>query len=452
LAAGVGSAAALLCEAMRQYSRFLFRRQPFWEGKRADERSQLKDVNDRDVVVVGAGIVGLAVARELNRRWPRLRLGVIEREHEVGLHQTGHNSGVIHSGIYYRPESIKAKLCVDGARRLSDFCHERGIPVQRRGKVIVATTPAEEAALAELEARGRANGVARLRRLGTEELREVEPHASGLAALHSPDTGVVDFGAVARSIAAELVDSDVPIMRGCNVAAMRCRSDEVVLEHSAGETRARHVICCAGGWGDTLVDPGAASDDVRIVPFRGQYLRLKPDARELVNGLIYPVPDPTLPFLGIHLTRGVDDEVLIGPSALMAGAPDAYRLRRLDRLSLARTLSWPGTWRMGRRWWRTGVQEAVMAVRRRALVQAAARYVPALTVDDTLPGPAGVRAQAVGRDGELIDDFLVLETNGTLHVRNAPSPAATSAFALAELIVDQAETSLGLTLMAAPDH
>jgi 2-hydroxyglutarate dehydrogenase len=392
-----------------------------------------------DVVIVGAGIVGLAVAREMLRRSPGLRLAVVEREREVAGHQTGHNSGVIHSGIYYKPGSLKARLCVEGARRMYEYCDEHGIPVKRCGKVIVALDEHELGPLDEIEARGRANGVTGLRRLSAAALREVEPHASGIDALHAPDTGVVDFGVVARSIAGELAGLGAVVRHGVTVERLRRSGDMVVVEHDGGELLAKQVICCAGGWADPLADSSGAPADVRIVPFRGQYLRLKDEARGLVNGLIYPVPDPALPFLGVHLTRQVHDEVLVGPSALMVAAPDAYRLIKVDARSLARTFSWPGTYRMGRRWWRTGLEEAVMAARRAVMVRAAARYVPALTVADTVMGPAGVRAQAVGRDGALVDDFLVSGSDGMLHVRNAPSPAATSAFALAELIVDRAE-------------
>jgi 2-hydroxyglutarate dehydrogenase len=369
---------------------------------------------------------------------------VLEREERVAMHQTGHNSGVVHSGVYYRPGSLKARLCVEGARRLYAYCDEHGLAYERCGKLIVATRPDELPVLATLEERGRANGVEGLRRLGPAGLAELEPHVRGLEALHVPGTGIVDFGAVARSLSSDLVARGGAVVCGAAVEGVERRGGRVVLRHARGELQARRAIFCAGGWSDVLARAAGVADDLRIVPFRGQYLLLRPEARRLVRSLIYPVPDPTLPFLGVHLTKRVDGEVLVGPSALMAGAPDAYELGRVERASLRRTLTWPGTYRVARRWWRTALDELAMAASRRYLVRAAARFVPELTPADTLAGPAGVRAQAVGRGGELVDDFLLAEHGGTVHVRNAPSPAATSSLALAELIVDRAEQSLQL--------
>ena len=391
-----------------------------------------------DVAVVGGGIVGLATARELQRRDPDARIVVLERESAVGRHQTGSNSGVAHAGIYYAPGSLKARLCVEGARDLYAFCEEHGIAHERCGKVIVALEPAELPRLEELEARGRANGVPGLRRIGPQELAEIEPHAAGIAAVHSPETGIVDFAAVARALAAQLeaggatVATDAPVTE---IARDGDRRTRVV--HARGELHARRVLTCAGAWSDRVAVAAGGDPDPRIVPFRGGYLRLAPEARHLVRGLIYPVPDPDLPFLGVHLTKRVDGEVLLGPSALLVGARDAYRLTRVRPEDLRATLAWPGSWRMMRRWWRTGLTELHLAASRRAFVAACARYVPALEARDVLPGPAGIRAQAVGRDGALVDDFVVHEAGGAVHVRNAPSPAATSSLALARLIADR---------------
>jgi L-2-hydroxyglutarate oxidase len=369
---------------------------------------------------------------------------VLEREDRVGAHQTGHNSGVVHAGIYYAPGSLKARLCVEGARDLYAFCERHAVPVERCGKVIVATTAAELPGLDELERRGRSNGVPGLRRVDRDGLRELEPHAEGVAALHSPATGIVDFPAVARALAAEVADAGGTIALGREVLDVDARPREVVLRTRTGDVAGRHAVFCAGAWSDRLAVAAGAEPDPRIVPFRGAYLRLRPDRRDLVRGLIYPVPDPALPFLGVHLTRHIDGDVLVGPTALMAGARDAYRLGRVRPADLAATLAWPGTWRMARRFWRTGVTETAYAAGRRAFVRAARRYVPDLRPEDVLPGPSGVRAQALGRDGRLVDDFVISHTGRALHVRNAPSPAATSALAIARLIADRAEEAFGV--------
>ena len=395
---------------------------------------------DHDLVVVGAGIIGLAVAREMLVRDPGLRVAVVDKQDEVGFHQTGHNSGVIHAGIYYAPGSLKARLCVEGAARLYDWCDEHGVAYERCGKVIVATDESELRKLDELERRGRANGVPGLRRLGADELREVEPHCAGVAALHSPNTGIVDFPGVARSLASDLEERGAALLLGREVTGARRDGDAVTLDTAAGPLRAGRAVFCAGSWADRLAVRLGAPADPRIVPFRGAYLKLRPEARRLVSGLIYPVPDPELPFLGVHLTKHISGEVWLGPSALLVGARDAYRLRRVRARDVADTLRWPGTWRVMRKWWRTGLGELRLAASRRAFVEACRTYVPELTVDDVAPeSTAGVRAQAVGRDGKLVDDFLVAEAGGALHVRNAPSPAATSSLALAALIADRAE-------------
>jgi (S)-2-hydroxyglutarate dehydrogenase len=386
-----------------------------------------------DLAVVGGGIVGLAVARELNRRLPGLDVVVLERAAAVATGQTGANSGVIHAGIYYAPGSLKARLCVEGAREMYEFCERAGIRHERCGKVIVARHPGEVGRLDELERRGRANRVPGLRRLSPEELRELEPHCRGVAALHSPHTGIVDFGDVARELARELEEGGTRVLTGCAVEGVERRPGRIALVHRGGggasETRARFAVLCAGASADRLAVAAGAPADPRIVPFRGAYHYLRPDREHLVRALIYPVPDPALPFLGVHLSRHVDGRVSVGPTALLA--PRA-----------ARDLAWPGTWRMARRWWRTGLTEIRHALSRTALARAAAAYVPELGPRDLESGFAGVRAQALGRDGTPIDDFVVSETERALHVRNAPSPAATSAFALAALIADRAEPGL----------
>jgi L-2-hydroxyglutarate oxidase len=398
-----------------------------------------------DIAVVGAGILGLAAARELTRGHARLKVVVIEKEPTVGFHQTGHNSGVVHAGIYYAPGSLKARLCTAGARELYDYCAAKGIPHERCGKLIVATNAREMPGLDELERRGRANGVPGLRRLDARGLEAVEPHARGLAALHSPNTGIADFAAVARALADDVREAGGTVTTGCEVTALREHRGGIVLRHARGETNARAAIACAGAWADRLAVAAGAPADPRIVPFRGAYLRLRPDRRELVHGLVYPVPDPELPFLGVHLTRHVSGDVLIGPTALLAAARDAYAPTTVRRADLADSLRWPGTWRMARRFWHTGLTELGYAASRRALVAAAARFVPELTPQDVEPGPAGVRAQALARDGRLVDDFVFSITGRALHVRNAPSPAATSALAIAREIADRADAAFGLS-------
>ncbi len=392
-----------------------------------------------DVAVVGGGIVGLAVARELAGREPGRSVCVLEKEDRVGAHQTGHNSGVIHAGIYYPPGSLKAELCVRGAARLYEYCEEKEIAFERCGKLIVALEESEIPGLEELQRRGEANGVEGLERLDAAGIREHEPHAAGIAGLRSPRTGIVDFQAVARSYAEDFLAAGGSIATGCEVSELSAGSRSLTIRHAHGVTEAGNAVCCGGAWSDRLAVRSGADPDPRIVPFRGAYLQLVPERRDLVRSLIYPVPDPALPFLGVHLTRRIDGEVLIGPTALLAGARDAYPLRRVRARDLGQTLAWPGSWRMFRRWWRTGLTEVRHAAFRRAFVAEAARYLPGIGTDDVMPSFAGVRAQAVARDGGLVDDFVFSKTERALHVRNAPSPGATSSLAIGAMIADEAE-------------
>ncbi len=392
-----------------------------------------------DLAIVGGGIVGLALAREMLARNPRSSVCVLERESEIGTHQTGHNSGVIHAGVYYVPGSLKARLCVEGAREMYEYCDRRAIPVERCGKVIVATDPTELARLDELERRGMANGVPGLRRIDAAGIEELEPHARGIAGLHSPGTGIADFPAVARAYAEDVREAGGSLSTSCEVQGVDQAGRALRLTHSQGSTEAGHALFCAGAWADRLAVAAGADPDPRIVPFRGAYLRLAPARRHLVRSLIYPVPDPSLPFLGVHLTKHIDGDVLIGPTALMAAARDAYRLTKVRREDVIDTLRWPGTWRMLAKWWSTGVTELRHAALRSAFVRAASRYVPELETGDVEPAFAGVRAQALGRDGRLVDDFVFSHTERALHVRNAPSPAATSSLAIARHIADEAQ-------------
>jgi L-2-hydroxyglutarate oxidase len=401
--------------------------------------TQSPDATRFDVAVVGAGILGLAVARELRARHPDLRLVVFDREDAVARHQTGHNSGVIHSGVYYKPGSLKARLCVDGSRLMYEFCDEHAVKYERCGKLIVALRAGELAGLDELEARGRANGVPGLRRVAAGEIPQIEPGARGIAALHCPSTGIVDYTEVSRALERTLRAQGVEFRLGRHVTGLVRHGDgttQVVTD--AGTLTARFVIGCAGLWSDRLAVAAGAPRDPRIVPFRGGYLTLRPSQDPVVRGLVYPVPDPRLPFLGVHVTRHIGGEIVLGPTAMLVGARDAYRLGRLRARDGWETLAWPGTWRMARRFWRTGVSEIQMAASRRRLLDAAAQYVPAVADAGLLPGGSGgVRAQALGRDGTLIDDFVISQTPGAIHVRNAPSPAATSSLALAREIVGE---------------
>jgi 2-hydroxyglutarate dehydrogenase len=369
-----------------------------------------------DAIVIGGGIVGLAVARELTLRHDGIEVAVFEAEERLATHQTGNSSGVIHAGVYYEPGSLKARLCVEGAAELYAYCDERGIEAVRAGKLIVATREEELPRLEELERRGRANGVPGLRRLGPEEIAEVEPHARGLAALHSPATGRVDFAAVAEAFAADVRAGGGEIVTGVGVRWI----EPGAVIHRAGRTAARLVVNCAGFQAGRLARAAGAPADPRIVPFRGSYLRLSAEKAGLVRGNVYPVPDPRLPFLGAHLTRTPGGEVLLGPTALMTGG-----------------YAWPGTWRLAMRQRRAALRELRHAVSRRALAREASRLVPEVRAHYLERGPSGTRAQAMNRDGSLVDDFVIHETKGAVHVRNAPSPAATSALALARLIVDR---------------
>nr|WP_282600194.1 L-2-hydroxyglutarate oxidase [Patulibacter sp. SYSU D01012] len=397
--------------------------------------------NACDVAVVGAGIVGAAVARELLLRRPGLRVALLEREAGVAAHQSGHNSGVVHAGVYYRPRSLKARLAAAGVRELPAFCAAHGVPHARPGKLVVATRPEELPRLDELERRSRANGVPGLERVGPDGIREREPHVRGLAALWSPGTGTVDYAATTRALVADALARGATLTTGRAVTGLTRTSAGVLLRHAGGTTRAARAIVCAGAWADALAPRDAAAaavDDVRIVPFRGAYRVLRPERAHLVRGLVYPVPDPDLPFLGVHLTRGVDGEVHAGPTALLVGARDAYRLTRVRRRDVGATVRWPGTWRMVRRWWPTAAGEVGRTVSRAAMARELRRLVPELRAGDLVPGPAGVRAQAVARDGGLVDDFVIAGDDRVLHVRNAPSPAATSCLPLAREIVDRA--------------
>ncbi len=407
--------------------------------------SQLDGVPERcDIAVVGGGIVGLAVARELLARHPQASVCVLERESTLAAHQSSHNSGVIHAGVYYVPGSLKARMCVEGAREMYEYCEARGIANERCGKLIVATDAGELERLNELERRAHANAVPGVRRIGPAEIEALEPHARGVDGLYSPNTGIADFAAVARAYAEDVREAGGLVATGAGVQRVQLGARALRLTHARGVTEAGNAVFCAGAWADRLAVGAGADPDPRIVPFRGAYLQLKPARRHLVRSLIYPVPDPSLPFLGVHLTKYIDGGVLIGPTALMAGARDAYALSRVRARDVRDTLAWPGTWKMLRRFWGTGLTEIRHAAQRASFVRAAARFLPELSVHDVEPAFAGVRAQALARDGRLVDDFVFSHTERALHVRNAPSPAATSSLAIARHVADEAARAFEL--------
>ena len=394
-----------------------------------------------DVVVVGAGIVGLAVARVLLLRRPRLRLVVLEKEDGVGRHQTGHNSGVIHSGIYYAPGSLKARLCTEGQQLLYAFCDEHGIEYARCGKVIVATTPAELPRLDELRRRAVANRV-EIEDVEPDRLSELEPHVAGVRALHAPATGIVDFGRVAHALSEDVRAAGGEIRTRERVTGLRTGAHGSVVETASGETRTRLVVTCAGLQADRLARMTGAPESPKVVPFRGSYHVLRPEARSLVRGLVYPVPDPAFPFLGVHFTKRISGDVWVGPNAVLAFAREGYLARDIRLADLGETLGYRGFRALVRRYWRAGLAEAGTELSKRRFVAALRRLVPELSPSDVLPGPSGVRAQALGEDGQLLDDFWFDETGSVTHVRNAPSPGATSSLAIAREIVDRVASAL----------
>lgn len=389
------------------------------------------------VGIVGGGILGVAVGREVTRRWPGTRVVVFEKEDRVAAHQTGHNSGVVHAGIYYRPGSLKAELCARGRMLLRDYCAEHALPYDECGKLVVAVDPEEMARFDTLEVTARQNGVPELRRLDAAALREVEPHAAGIAALHSPRTAITDYVAVARSLAAGIGAAGGEVLLSTAVTAVRRTAASVEVTHTGGSTRVDRLVLCAGLQADRV---GRLAGDVpspRIVPFRGDYMAVSEAKQHLVRGMVYPVPDPRYPFLGVHFTRRVGGGLEVGPNAVLALAREGYHRSAVRLPDLADTAGWPGFWRMAVAHWRTGARELRGSLSRRAYMRIAQRYVPEIGAVDVVRAGSGIRAQAVERDGSLVDDFRISTVDGVTSVRNAPSPAATSSLAIAEHVVDR---------------
>jgi len=395
-----------------------------------------------DIAIVGGGIVGLATAYRLQEARPGVRVAVLEKEGALARHQTGRNSGVLHAGVYYRPGSAKARLCRAGKAAMEAFCEAEGVPWRRCGKVIVAVDDGEVPRLRALEERARANGVA-AERIGPARLREVEPHARAVEALWVPETGVVDFAAAARRLAMRVEDGGGVIRTGAEVTGARETPRTTVLETAAGPFEARVVVNCAGLWADRLARRLGVRPGVQLVPFRGEYVTLAGVSSRLCRGLIYPVPDPAFPFLGVHLTRGVDGHVEAGPSAVLAFAREGYRLATVRPGELWEAVRYGGFRRLARQHWRMGLAEMGRSVSRRAFHRAVRRLVPEVAAGDLRPAPAGVRAQAVRPDGTLADDFVIEATARAVHVVNAPSPAATASLAIGAHVAGLALERLG---------
>ncbi|NVI93011.1 L-2-hydroxyglutarate oxidase [Actinomadura sp. BRA 177] len=387
------------------------------------------------VGVVGAGILGLAIARRLAQTRPGVNVTVLDKEDRVAAHQTGHNSGVAHAGLYYAPGSLKATLCRRGIGLLKEYCTDRNLPYEECGKVVVARDASEVAALDEIERRATANGVPGLRRLTGGGLREIEPHAAGVAALHSPTTAIVDFPAVARAFADDVAKGGGEVRLGFEVVRIVQAGDRVTVASPHEELTFDKLVVCAGLQSDRVARLAGDSPAPAIIPFRGEYYRLVPSRTDLVRGLIYPVPDPRYPFLGVHFTRRVDGGVDIGPNAVLALSREGYRRRDVRPADLWETVRHPGFRHLARRHWRTGAKELYGSAVKRAFVAEARGFVPSLTSADVVAAPAGVRAQAVDPDGSLVDDFRIGRVGPVVTVRNAPSPAATSSLAIAEHVV-----------------
>jgi L-2-hydroxyglutarate oxidase len=391
-----------------------------------------------DAVIVGGGIVGLATALQLLTRKPGTSVVVLEKEPTLAAHQTGRNSGVIHSGLYYAPGSLKATTCARGRALLERFCGEHGVPFERCGKVVVATSEPEVARLDELERRGRANGLAGVRRIAPEELREREPHAAGVAALFVPETGIVDYREVARAYARELERRGGSVHTASRALAIARRGERVVVTSTSGDFEARVLVGCAGLGSDRVARMAGLAIDVAIVPFRGEYWMLAPERAHLVRNLVYPVPDPAFPFLGVHFTRRIGGGVEAGPNAVLALAREGYTRTSFDAKDAWDAARWPGFWRMAGRNWRAGIKEQLRSLSRRRFAHACAALVPEIQPGDLAPGGAGVRAQAVTREGALVDDFVWAEAERMVHVLNAPSPAATASLAIGDDVATRA--------------
>jgi (S)-2-hydroxyglutarate dehydrogenase len=400
-----------------------------------------------DIVVIGGGIVGLATARDLLIRRPGLKLAILEKEPELAMHQSGHNSGVIHAGVYYAPGSLKAKLCAEGREKTYQYCEEKGIRYEKCGKLIVAIDESELPRLDELYRRATINGVPGIEMIGPERIKEIEPHAAGIKGLWSPETGIVDWREVALAYADDVREAGGEILTSHEVANIGRKDGWVLLKTVFDEViPTRHLITCAGLQSDRVAAMSGAPKSPQIVPFRGDYYVLKPEKRYLTRGMIYPVPDPEFPFLGVHFTKRTNGDVWLGPNAVLAFGREAYGRLDVNPIDLLDTLAFPGMWTLARKYWKMGSSEMIRDFSKSLFIETCKRYVPEVTEDDVLPDamPSGVRAQALERDGKLVDDFIIQKSDRIIHVRNAPSPAATSSMAIGRIIADEAERRFAL--------
>ncbi|MCC7085479.1 MAG: L-2-hydroxyglutarate oxidase [Pirellulales bacterium] len=393
-------------------------------------------MNSVDVLIVGGGIVGLATAYDLTRRYPGRKVVLLEKERELAFHQTGRNSGVLHSGIYYKPGSLRAQNCRSGKLAMEQFCAAEGVAYEICGKVIVAVAEDEIAALERILDRGKANGV-KCELIDKSRLAELEPHAQGVAAIHVPESGIIDFPGVCQRLAARTMEAGGSIVRNARVTAMHPQSGSICVSSEGGDFDAKYVVTCAGLQSDRLARMSGQQVEAKIVPFRGEYYELKPQAQHLCRNLIYPVPDPKFPFLGVHFTRLIHGGVECGPNAVLAFAREGYRMRDISIKDLAESLTYPGFLRLAAKHWRTASKELWRSFSKNAFTHALERLVPEIRTEDLTVAPSGVRAQAVARDGSIIDDFWILETECVVNVCNAPSPAATAALNIGKLVVDR---------------
>ena len=397
-----------------------------------------------DIAVIGGGIIGLATAMRITQEHPDQKVVVIEKESEVARHQTGHNSGVIHAGIYYAPGSQKANFCSTGGRLLREFCDERGVEYEMCGKIIVAVNDSEVPGLEELYRRGTANGAEGLELIGPEELREHEPHVAGVKAIWSPNTGIIDFTKVSEAYSIEMRENGGDLVLDAEVQSISKSNGSVHIQTGAGDFSAKNIINCAGLHADKVARMMDVEIGVRIIPFRGEYFSIRPERSHLVNGLIYPVPDPSLPFLGVHFTKRIDGSVEAGPNAVLALKREGYTKTSFSFGDTWDTLSYPGFWKMSMKYWKTGIDEQYRSLVKSVFVKSLQTLVPEVTGDDLYSPGAGVRAQVVDDNGALLQDFSIAQTEGAIHVLSAPSPGATSSLSISRYIVDMAQESFGL--------
>ncbi len=400
-----------------------------------------------DVVCVGAGILGLATAMTLAQRY-QIRIAVIEAERQTGLHQTGRNSGVIHSGLYYKPGSLKARNCYVGRRQLLELCDQHGIEYEVCGKLVIATDKSELPRLEELEQRGRANGLEGLKRVVPEEIPQYEPHATGVEALWVPETGIINYSSVLDLYAKQFAEHGGLLRLAARLRSVSSDGDRLQLETAQGTIETKHLINCAGLQSDRVARMAGAKPKIRIVPFRGDYFDLKESKRNLLRGLIYPVPDPRFPFLGVHLTRRLDGSIEAGPNAVLALRREGYEAPRFSARDAASALLYPGLWRLGSRFWKIGMGEYLRAGSERRFAAALQKFVPEITENDLAPGGCGIRAQALNAKGDLLDDFVIEHSDRALHVLNAPSPGATASLAIADQLAERASKHFALTPLA----